>query len=388
MSRTILIEPRDPVIFRDGKPSLAGLPIRSMEWPMPSAVAGAIRTRLGRATNYDDATVRRLLEVRHLGPLPAIHNGAGWQLAVPAPADAVVFRDGGQLTIEPLRPARLKDSDGADAPDGLAPVLMKATTRNRPHRGKPYEDLTFWKLDDALEWLGHAGSDTFDATLGRFGYEKLPSQRRVHLEVNDETQAAEEGALFSTEGLEFAKGPDREPPPHELGDIRRVAICSRVESGDGWAPIEGFAPLGGERRLAHWWEEEVEWGKPPGKLLDGLVRLQLLTPAYFLDGWKPRWLNEGAPKGVEGLRLKLIAAALPRAVAHSGWDMSKPAGTPAEKRAKPARFLVPAGSVYFFEAQGDARQLWLKSISEGEREPNEGFGLVLVGEWKWLSDYY
>ena len=45
--RTLLIEPRDPVIFRDGKPFALGLSARSIGFPMPSTVIGAIRTRCG-----------------------------------------------------------------------------------------------------------------------------------------------------------------------------------------------------------------------------------------------------------------------------------------------------------------------------------------------------
>jgi CRISPR-associated protein Cmr3 len=176
--------------------------------------------------------------------------------------------------------------------------------------------------------------------------------------------------LFSTEGLEFL----------ERG------ICSRIRYRDDevWAGLEALAPLGGERRLAYWSEPAINWPAPPDWLADEkLLRLQLITPGYFEKGWKPGWLQEGTPPGLDGLKLKLVAAAVPRAVAHSGWDLTKRG----KNGQKATRFLAPAGSVYFCEVEaGDPRRLWMRSISddfEDGQARRDGFGLVLCGRWQW-----
>src|ERR1035437_8211855 len=104
MPHSILIEPRDPLIFRDARPAEASLPIRSMDWPLPSSIIGAIRTRLGRLTGYDADAIERLKDIEHVGPALAIRRNNGWELAFPAPADAVLFPTDGGTEIVTLRP--------------------------------------------------------------------------------------------------------------------------------------------------------------------------------------------------------------------------------------------------------------------------------------------
>jgi len=58
---------------------------------MPSAVIGAIRTRLGRLTDYDEETVKRLRKIEQCGPFLAAKTQGLYTLAFPAPADAVAF---------------------------------------------------------------------------------------------------------------------------------------------------------------------------------------------------------------------------------------------------------------------------------------------------------
>ena len=123
IERTLMMQPRDPAIFRDGKPFTLGLPARSMPWPMPSAIVGAIRTRLGRLTEYDPATVERLKRIEHFGPFLAARKDGKHTLAFAAPADVVCFgpRDG-KLELCPLRPEKLAEHEGMDLPADMWPV--------------------------------------------------------------------------------------------------------------------------------------------------------------------------------------------------------------------------------------------------------------------------
>lgn len=367
MERNILIQPRDPVIFRDGKPFTQGLPARSTDWPLPSAVIGPIRTRLGRNTSYDDATVKRLKLIEHVGPFMAARAEGGYTLTFPKPADVVAFtaRDDAQgrrqLELCPLRPVELPAGDGMDWPeDGLVPVLGG---RGEKATAAP----PFWSAASTLEWLAEGGSASTFRAAADLGFGALFRQRRIHLEIETGTQAAKKGMLFSTEGLEFL----------ERG------ICSRIRYDDGeqWAGLEPLAPLGGERRLAYWSEPAIDWPAAPDWLAgEKLLRLQLITPGYFEKGWKPGWLQDGTPPGLAGLKLKLVAAAVPRAVAHSGWDLTKPG----KHGQKATRFLAPAGSVYFCQVEaGDPRRLWMRSICDDEQARRDGFGLVMCGRWQW-----
>jgi CRISPR-associated protein Cmr3 len=361
MERTLLIQPRDPAIFRDGKPFTAGAPARSIPWPMPSAVIGAIRTRLGRLTNYDDETIRRLRKIEQCGPFLAVKTDGTRALTFPAPADAVAFAtEDGQLEICPMRPETLADGEGMDTPDGLRPVLGG-------HDRKRTEMPPFWLAKWTMEWLAAGGRGAVRRSPVDVGLSHLSRQRRIHVKIEAGLQTAEKGMLFGTEGLEFEDN----------------AICSRIRYGDDeeWAPLERLAPLGAERRLAYWWEQTMDWPAAPEWLAESrLVRLQLVTPGCFDEGWKPKWMARGTPPGLDGLELALVGAAVPRAAALSGWDLTK-RGKHGEKA---TRFLAPAGSVYFCEVKrGDPRRLWLRSIADQEQDRRDGFGLVLCGVWQW-----
>jgi CRISPR-associated protein Cmr3 len=396
MPHNILIEPRDPLIFRDARPAEASLPIRSLDWPLPSSVIGAIRTRLGRLTGYDAEAIERLKIIEHVGPLLAIRKNDGWELAFPAPADAVLFPGISGAEVVSLRPRAIDATanEGCDIPHGLSPLFGSRDL-------KPLPGPRFWTSCATLEWLADRTPDAkrlgprFSAAAeildwlvnpvpeakprGRVNFLR---QRRIHLEIEPKTFAAKEGRLFTTEGLEFAWIDDD-------GETQSGAICSQIRTTDNtWAPLEALAPLGGERRLAYWSEPDIQWPEPPPELASAdLIRLQLITPAAFENGWKPGWLNDancGSPPEHPDLILELVSAAVPRPVPHSGWDLTKPA----RKAQKPARFLAPAGSVYFFKASRkiDARPLWLRSICDDPQDRRDGFGVVLCGGWKWQSE--
>ncbi|MGA9623026.1 MAG: type III-B CRISPR module-associated Cmr3 family protein [Bryobacteraceae bacterium] len=361
MERTLLIQPRDPAIFRDGKPFTAGAPARSIPWPMPSAVIGAIRTRLGRLTSYDNETIKRLRKIEQCGPFLAAKSNVSFALAFPAPADAVAFAAAdGKLDICPLRPEELKGCDGMDTPGGLPPVLMDRD-------GKPAEMPPFWSGKWTMEWLAAGGRSSVRCSPAEIGLGGLRRQRRIHVKIEAGSQTAEKGMLFGTEGLEFEDN----------------AICSKIRYGDEeeWAPLEHLAPLGADRRLAYWWEQTIDWPVAPEWLAESrLVRLQLVTPGCFAEGWKPEWMTHGTPPGLDGLELSLVAAVVPRAAALSGWDLTKRG----KRGEKATRFLAPAGSVYFCEVKrGDPRRLWLRSIADKEQDQRDGFGLVLCGVWQW-----
>jgi len=126
----------------------------------------------------------------------------------------------------------------------------------------------------------------------------------------------------------------------------------------------------------------------------------LLTPAPFIDGWKPGWLTfsnsaeafkgrHPAPAGSNMPELRLRAAAVPRFQTISGWGLAPDAKTGYDRPGpKPIRRLVPAGAVYFVDfpaAEADpasvARAFWLSSMADTEADRRDGFGLILAGTW-------
>ena len=128
---------------------------------------------------------------------------------------------------------------------------------------------------------------------------------------------------------------------------------------------------------------------PPARLLETFargstgLRLVVVTPASFAEGWLPDGLERrgeeirGRLPGVEG-ELVLRAALVPRPLHVSGWDMVAGA-------AKPVSRLVAPGAVYFLEradggrfGEAEARALWLAAV--GSRT-EEGYGRVVPGTW-------
>jgi len=395
VTRDLLIEPRDPAMFRDGKPFSAGLGAKSLGWPMPSTVAGHIRTRLWQprsfaAPTFGDAEKCRLLQVKHTGPFLAcetLARGTGkseWELAFPAPADAAVYR-GGSLRIARLRPAQNEPAGyGCDLPAELRPL-------RGAEEGKVAEDApAFWTARQTLLWLKTRDAKAWTSTDAELGYAALPEQSRIHVEIQSERRNAVEHMLFRTVSREFdfnsefhRRGKDEPRPIVDRGRVRRrSAVYSHIEPGDfEWSDTSGVGPMGGERRIARWSEvPNLLPSAPDNPPEEGLLRMQLVTPAIFKNGWEPGWMATGEPPGCGGLELELVAAAIPRYQAVSGFDMT----ARGSGRFRATRFVTPAGSVYFFRVkQGDARQLWLKAVSDVEQDRLDGFGIVLTGGWQW-----
>jgi len=117
--------------------------------------------------------------------------------------------------------------------------------------------------------------------------------------------------------------------------------------------------FGGEGRhvIIRATESGADWPSVPPQAGKGRIVL-LTTPAYF-NGWKPPGLEP-------------VAAAVGGYQAVSGWDLAK--GGP-----KPNRFMIPAGSVYFFPS--------------GTQPPDElvdredakaGWGCFVEGNWNYV----
>ena len=128
--------------------------------------------------------------------------------------------------------------------------------------------------------------------------------------------------------------------------------------------------MGGEGRGGRFGPANVPaWPVPPCPLPDHF-KVYFATPTYFTGGWRPKdW-----SKFFQG-KVHLVAAAIGRYENVGGFDWAK-------KDHKPARRYVPAGSVYFFECQGQAEikpGLTNSAITDAGAEI--GFGQIIIGRW-------
>ncbi len=396
------VRPLEPVLFGEPRPFNAGEShlARSQFPPSPQTFQGLVRSHLLRSTREDlnDWSAQARERRRGLvgapdalppdwqlsGPLPARIQGREPRLMPWAPAPRFLYR--AQSPRSAPRHAEILHSD--------LPAMDDTGTggKNRTLVGVKgaagVKTLGGWLSADNLLWAlggGRHGSWSGDehAKTG------LPSfvehQRQTGIGLNRKSNTAEDRMLYTLEGLRFAEDAGfwagfSGTLPGEIGDD---ALHQGVSSGGRKARLMAFQRppdlAGSWRRLLR--GEQLE-GADLGE--GGTFWLYLLTPARLqtpvpgeqglLDTLV---LHQALPPGVS---LEPLAALTGPPLAIGGWNL-------AERRMRPNRAFVPAGSCLLFRLQGgdaEARRQALRSINNshclGERnEAAFGFGHVLVG---------
>jgi len=341
-----------------------------------------------------------LKRLQFAGPFPYTD-----QLYFPAPDDCVVR--GTDEKCFALRPEAIPQHEGTSLPPSLQPVVL------------PVNDVTsfkygqvppWWSSQAYVDWLtlpngpppGYLGSGShFLASPSR--------DERWHVEIDPSRLAAADERLFATSGLEMDFMKDT------AGQLHRVRLAVRA-AGEGLfatylSSLNGLHTLGGERRLVHGQtpvgdgqrELEVAWACPQA-IKDALasrtkVRMVLVSPAVFAEGWRPAWLTKtatgwmGSPPGSGSppVGLRLVGMCNRRWQAVSGYSLEAGRVGP-----KVVRRGTPAGAVFFFEVVSgeavDLARLWLRPVSDiMHRSHNgtsceyddgsDGFGLAVWGIW-------
>ncbi len=414
MSKVYLaVTPHDPIIARDGRPfgKDQGIRMRSLDWPYPSVMAGALRTMLGKMNGgFSDENVKELLDIKVAGPLPMKDT----QLYLPIPKDFLAKKTDEKIIAIPLRPATMRNGEDCDLPrGGLLPTMLPNAVNED---FKPEKMPAFWSMSKMTAWLANPSGSDFhlcsdlktkkeeddkdgeECKKDDFDFLDTPKKdERVHTGIKRETGAAEDGLLFMSVGLDLAT----------RCQGNGIRLAAKVEAVGIFEKLIGeldeIHPFGGERRLVQWsrTEEPTGWSCPgeiPLKLTEsdsGNIRMVLATPAIFSKGWLPGWLElkrledgsdvlEGTPPGApDSQKLRLISACVDRWRPISGWSAETKSRGP-----KAIRRLVPAGSVYFFkahngiEASALAKSHWLRSVCDDLQDRKDGFGLVVWGIWE------
>lgn len=379
---TWIIEPRDPLIARDGRPfgPNPGVRATSNAFPFPSTTTGGVRTRTGTDVNgYFD--ISRIDEVKRLvvrGPLLVQLNPEStiehW--LAPAPADALLLQpdtvENEQAVRKMLVPLQLPQNAATDLSPELNLVGMTEPLPDKPLHQPP----RYWYWSEFEQWLSQPQSGLVSPE--QLGTPGPTPERRTHVRILHNAQTAEEGMLFQTQGIEFAYT-DRHSAAYRLQTVQRFALAVVTDA----ELYSGLGALGGERRTVTWRKSEAILPTPPDGLFEQIgdhraCRLVLLTPACFTNGYLPTFLLQ--PQ--HGVTPHLRGLALPRYQVVSGWDfeINKP---------KPTRRLAPAGTVLFLTLSGDkadieqwVKQFWLQTcVSDKEQDRLDGFGLAALGVW-------
>jgi CRISPR-associated protein Cmr3 len=183
----------------------------------------------------------------------------------------------------------------------------------------------------------------------------------------------------SVEGMLFAMAPVR---------LRKdVSLQLRVQGIEPeHLPQQTFLQkLGGEGKLASISVSNDDITMPAAQITqDGVtVRFKLVftQPALMpVDGWLPEGFKQSAEKDcwtgqLINCQVTIISACIGKPIKLGGWDLK-------QHSSKTHHAYIPAGSVYFCEAQAkdieQIKQLHDKKLGDNSQY---GFGHVLVGRW-------
>src|SRR5579859_8086896 len=168
-----IIDPHDPLIFRDAKPfgPTPGVRATSLPFPFPSTIAGGARSQAGLdkngvfqyANNQPELALLKKLQIR--GPLlvELERDETGLQIKdwfVPAPMDALLFKHGKdntqqELKIQQLLPIQRPgvctdlDEQQGDEKAHLQLVGQKKVESSKPAKQPP----AYWNWDTFQTWL-------------------------------------------------------------------------------------------------------------------------------------------------------------------------------------------------------------------------------------------
>lgn len=414
--QTFYIRPRDPLVFRDGRPfgGDPGARAYSLPWPFPGTLAGAIRTRIGEfegGGTFQPSFAPKALNIPIQGPLLgtiAYHNdGLAAEATIrpffPAPLDAFAHRgESGTESIQtlPVKPVPMGPG-GWDLDHGILPTqpMEGDSPFEKEAEVKAATTPTYWSLEATVAWLHRYNLQPFpprEATAGAHHHPSLLHEARTHVAMDSKAGTPEPGLLFQTDSLRFR---DEASPTGQSAPRPATVLLGRARSeyGDKNAWIDGVSTFGGERRIARW-RRGGEWPSLTSPGVEDLIadigqyqglRVQLVTPGIFPEAaWHPDFLEkkEGYLEGpIHGALLRLRAAIVPRWEPVSGWDYALAKRNEGQRGEKAIRRLVQPGSVYFFEVlEGDAGELaqalFMGSLCAGQEE-RDGYGLCVPGVW-------
>jgi len=378
MSTYRLITPTDVLFLRGNRLfGGAGQHGASEMPPWPSVFAGAMASRiLADQKKIDEIT-------SHPDNAKEILAGAAGEdfactflgllkdksrVILPLPADLVAIEtENDSLQLFSMVPKAVPKGLACSSALPLVPVLH-TTERVKPVTG-------LWM--DLDGWRRHLQGDLPEQRSLVPSSELWEMDHRLGIARDYKARTAAEGKIYTSEAV----------------SLKSNATFLVGFNGEN-IPDCGLLRLGGDGRGAEISvpAKEVppsDVGKPekgwPG------FRMILTSPGIFPNGWLPpgcKKAGDGIVLECGDLKAELRAAAIGRHEIISGWDMAKHCP-------KPARKVVPAGSVYWFRVEkGDTWELetlWREGLYASSdslddeyrvRRRREGFGRAWFGSWQ------
>jgi CRISPR-associated protein Cmr3 len=384
---TLLLHPTDTLFFRDGRPMSGSLSGHGAAWPSPSVLNAALHAALHRAAladvhehkrgrSSDRASNaerdRKFGSLTTAGPFPV---DAMDQWYFPCPADAQKSNS----TKVTFYPAAIPGPSSLPKPLSLSVANSEPPTKDKP---APWWSQEAWSA--YLNGTPCSNEDHFK-TDAHF----TDTEHSIGIGISAETGTQNGEQLYSAHSLRLREG-------WRLGALAEALDKKNGEPSDKRDLIELLFPnsgqrtpviVGGQQRLCTVERHQtVPLPLPFAPVITGTrVKWVLLTPAIFpaindhCGGWLPSWIDHssgqvmlkvgdtsrGEREGREAWRkrvatlpsipAKLVAAIVGKPLPVTGYAMpnSSDPDRP-EGGAKSTHLAVPAGSVYYFEAESEA----------------------------------
>jgi CRISPR-associated protein Cmr3 len=368
-AKCIFIEPSDVWLFRDGHPFAPNERGRAVSLfpPTPQTMQGVIRSaRLAHSQepfdyrNWSDALKSEIGQPDNFGalslrgPLVAKRQGSSVQRLFPLPLDVTKLQDGWHI----LAPSLASDFKTNWQPATLQPLL--------PPDGREPTKFDMGWLDE-IEFLTYLRGGSLTDTSMTKTDSLYRHEARFGVQIDSRPKRPPEGMLYQIEFIRLEDG-----------------VGLFIEVGGVSLPDAGLLQMGGEARTGRYEKVMAPLGLPrEGRTLPVVenrlhLKLYFATPAIFNNGWLPEWLDPKSLRGrCNGLEVKLISAAVGRSQRIGGRDISQ------RDRQRPVRQAVPAGSVYFFETEATADDVFQTFDGQcvSDADAQIGFGLCFVGGW-------
>ena len=454
---TILLRPTDILFFRDGRPMSGSLAGHGADWPLPNVINAAFHAALHRSGFARDAHShrrgasglyaeaaprdRKFGSLVTAGPFP-VKDGHTWFF--PRPHD---------LQDATLQPALLPTDSFDSVQSSLSDPLEYAVANRLPPSKE--SGVKTWLSREAFEtYLGTAAATITLAGLAEHARDDSDLFDREHtigIGIDPETGSQDGESFYSAHYL-------------RLRETWQLGVCAAAEDKAFKHEQHGKDLIvallnggqhqiivGGQQRICSAMTVRGSTLPLPRGNTDGfnerdgryLVKWILLTPAIWpaidpearrsitahTGGSLPNWVHpetgevllksgdvaRRASESREAWRqrvrqqgniaARLVAAIVPKPLVVTGWSMPDEAGaTDAERSggAQSAHLAVPAGAVYYFEANSadEARKLAAALNWHGDPKAadfaktiknrrstligEKGFGLGVCGTWNFF----
>ena len=380
MTVALYIEPLDTLFFRDSRPFTAGEDtFAESTLPSPLTMYGAIGSYYLDSHNHSLDDFMKGSVTTKLGSYSRDIKGGVFTIKgpflcfdrkpyFPAPANLWVYGDGkSPLILKPYKDIRGRRSDLGE----LHPVVFDWDGEIEPCKGFiTISDMQTYLSGGKKSWrLNSRAESDFFLKEGKVGHQ-----------INAPSRTVKEGMLYSVRHLRF-----RDTAQEQLR-YKKASLLVVIDSVETVDFTEKIYCIGGERRGVVFAPVENSSKLVPEdpNVLNKICEskrffIYLASPAIFKGGWRPAWISS------DFVGAEMVSAAVNKPQYISGWVRS---GKGAEGQPRPIKRLTPAGSIYFFKADGwDDKKFYshYKKYHFGEslsdEYPDAGFGVPLIGVW-------